>query len=212
MHVMRAFGRFAGVFVAGLAAVVVAAQEPRVDTGFPSGDRGSVFDVFPKVLTNAAGWKVDTASALKGKMFGLYFSAHWCGPCRGFTPQLVKFYQQVAAKSGFEIVFVSSDKTADDMRNYMTTSSMPWLAIPFDDPARQELKRRFQIRGIPSLVICGRDGKMLSANARWDVVMLGDGAVKAWEAPDYTPRTFADYRAANGSGGNCRNDEIQLAF
>jgi nucleoredoxin len=30
-----------------------------------------------------------------GKNIGLYFSAHWCGPCRQFTPQLVKMYEKL---------------------------------------------------------------------------------------------------------------------
>mmetsp|Transcript_119915 Transcript_119915/g.274753 ORF Transcript_119915/g.274753 Transcript_119915/m.274753 type:complete len:81 (-) Transcript_119915:67-309(-) len=34
---------------------------------------------------------VDTSS-LDGKTIGLYFSAHWCPPCRGFTPKLTESY------------------------------------------------------------------------------------------------------------------------
>ncbi len=47
-------------------------------------------------------------ASLKGKMVGIYFSAHWCPPCRAFTPNLVKFRDK--NKDEFEIVFVSSDK------------------------------------------------------------------------------------------------------
>src|SRR5437764_9700345 len=46
------------------------------------------------------------------KLIGLYFSAHWCPPCRKFTPELVQFYNRVAPQhSEFEIVFVSLDRT-----------------------------------------------------------------------------------------------------
>lgn len=31
-------------------------------------------------------------------LVALYFSAHWCAPCRKFTPQLVEFYNRVASQ------------------------------------------------------------------------------------------------------------------
>ena len=54
---------------------------------------------------------------IEGKnVIGLYFSAHWCPPCRGFTPQLAKAYSEYVAKVGnsaaIEVVFVSSDLSA----------------------------------------------------------------------------------------------------
>ncbi len=51
---------------------------------------------------------VDT---LEGKFVLLYFSAHWCPPCRGFTPILKEYYEALKAqRSDFEIIFVSSDE------------------------------------------------------------------------------------------------------
>ena len=45
-------------------------------------------------------------------MVGLYFSAHWCPPCRGFTPRLAKEYERMKGEGKkIEIVFISSDKS-----------------------------------------------------------------------------------------------------
>ena len=44
-------------------------------------------------LLKADGSKVEAEGALQGKDFVcLYFSAHWCPPCRMFTPKLKEFY------------------------------------------------------------------------------------------------------------------------
>ncbi|RLG30214.1 hypothetical protein DRO03_05040 [Methanosarcinales archaeon] len=58
--------------------------------------------------TNKSSLKIDK---LTGKIIGVYFSAHWCPPCRAFTPNLVKFYNSLKkADKPFEIIFVSSDR------------------------------------------------------------------------------------------------------
>ena len=44
------------------------------------------------------------------KYVGIYFSAHWCPPCRNFTPVLAEFYNSVNQNGKIlEIIFVSSD-------------------------------------------------------------------------------------------------------
>ena len=55
--------------------------------------------------------EIDTSTALKDKVVGIYFSAHWCPPCRSFTPELAKTYKLLTEEQQkhFEIVFVSSD-------------------------------------------------------------------------------------------------------
>ena len=175
------------VLVCGVAAASLHGEETAAGTQKPWYEES-----FAK-LTNATGEEVPV-SQLKDKIVGVYFSASWCPPCRGFTPQLVKFYNQGAGKENFEIVFVSSDKTADDMKNYMKKDSMPWKAIPFGDASAGVLKRKLGIRGIPTLVIYGSDGKIISRNARWDVVMLGPKALEAWKSPNYKAKTYQDYR------------------
>ena len=137
---------------------------------------------FPAKLVNAKGKTVDTASALNGKMVAVYFSASWCGPCRGFTPDLVKFYNSVSKKSNLELVFVSSDQNDSSMKKYMKDYKMPWLAIPFGNQKIKELKRELGVTGIPTLVVYDKTGKLVTKTARNDVVKLGNKAVEEWKS------------------------------
>ena len=86
----------------------------------------------------------------------LYFSAHWCGPCRQFTPALSAWYNTVNEDSKkVEIIYVSSDQTNDEFLEYAAT--MPWKCIPFSDvdciETRNRLKSMCQVQGIPKLVV-----------------------------------------------------------
>merc|ERR1712217_163727 len=84
-----------------------------------------------------------------GKPIGLYFSAHWCPPCRGFTPKLAEFYKD-GLKDKMEIVFVSSDRDQASFNKYF--NEMPWLAMPFEKHAEKEvLSDALGVSGIPSL-------------------------------------------------------------
>ncbi|BFG17584.1 hypothetical protein CerSpe_038580 [Prunus speciosa] len=105
---------------------------------------------------------------LEGKIIGLYFSANWYPPCWNFNQVLVGIYEQLKSSgSNFEIVYISSDEDADAFNIYH--ACMPWLAIPFSDlDTKKALNRRFDIEGIPSLVI-------LQPNDNKDEATLRDG-------------------------------------
>lgn len=134
--------------------------------------------VFTDGLENAQGQKV-ALDQLKGKIVGLYFSAHWCPPCRAFTPKLVEFRNKNAEK--FEIVFISSDKSAKDKQNYMTQVKMLWPSVPFRAESGKALATQYKVRGIPKLVILGPDGKLITDNGRGDVQSAPDTALATWE-------------------------------
>jgi thiol-disulfide isomerase/thioredoxin len=98
----------------------------------------------------------------KKKLIGLYFSAHWCGPCRKFTPQLVAYYNKVAAAHPeFEIVFVSSDKTAAEMEGYVREAQMPWPAVAFENAVKNAALDKYAGSAIPCLVIVNETGKVV---------------------------------------------------
>jgi thiol-disulfide isomerase/thioredoxin len=136
--------------------------------------------LFGKRLVDAKGKRVSTAE-LAGKTIGIYFSASWCPPCRAFTPQLVAAHEQLRKEGKpFEVVLVGHDRSEADMKAYMKSHDMPWLAIPFGDKPAEALKKKFGISGIPALVIVDAEGKTLSANARGDVARSGARAFDAW--------------------------------
>ncbi|XP_015704861.1 nucleoredoxin-like protein 2 isoform X3 [Coturnix japonica] len=96
-------------------------------------------DVFSgRLLVSKDGHSVDPEEALKNKVVGLYFSAGWCSPCRDFTPVLCDFYTELVEESQspapFEVVFISSDHSAEEMVGYMHSMHGDWLALPFHDP------------------------------------------------------------------------------
>ncbi|KAK3248794.1 hypothetical protein CYMTET_41752 [Cymbomonas tetramitiformis] len=126
--------------------------------------------------------KVEVES-LKGKVVGLYFSAHWCPPCRGFTPKLAEQYKALqAAGKPFEIVFISSDKSQDQFNEYY--AEMPWLALPYEDRDRKaKLSKKFKVSGIPSLVILDDEGKVITTDGRGAVTDSEFIANFPWSPP-----------------------------
>ncbi|XP_074992709.1 nucleoredoxin-like protein 2 isoform X2 [Calonectris borealis] len=96
-------------------------------------------DVFSgRLLVSKDGRSVDPEEALQNKVVGLYFSAGWCSPCRDFTPVLCDFYTELLEETQppapFEVVFISSDHSAEEMAGYMHAMHGDWLALPFHDP------------------------------------------------------------------------------
>eukprot|EP00092_Neocalanus_flemingeri_P003387 GFUD01003628.1.p1 GENE.GFUD01003628.1~~GFUD01003628.1.p1 ORF type:complete len:250 (+),score=53.32 GFUD01003628.1:75-824(+) len=138
-----------------------------------------------KELVNKSGNTILANHALKDKtVIAFYFSAHWCPPCRQFTPLLAKAYAASRTKGqggNVEVIFVSSDRTESDLQSYMKESHGDWLAIPFDDPVAQTLSAKFGVRGIPALKIVGIDGSEISADGREEVMSLGPAAFAQWE-------------------------------
>jgi len=135
----------------------------------PSGHQ-TLRDTIGRQIVYANGQHAPSETLAERRYVLLYFSAGWCGPCRRFTPQLASFYSDHAQSHSFEVLFVSSDRSAQDMQQYMQGANMTWPAIPYAQVEQSRLSRTYGVRGIPRLVILGQDG---------NVVMRGDGGAVA---------------------------------
>lgn len=128
-------------------------------------------------LDGSALRSVEDASLNGVKYFALYFSASWCGPCRQFTPHFIREYRRLkAAHPEFEAVFLSADRSAGAMRDYMKDDAMPWLAVKFDQRTQELMS--YSGPGIPCLVLVAADGRVLSDSYEGDNY-VGPGKVLA---------------------------------
>ena len=141
-------------------------------SGAAPGDGGdcskALIDLLGPTLISSSG-TVSTESALARKNVALYFSAHWCPPCRGFTPKLAAAYKSHLKAKNLEIIFISSDQDEATFLSYF--GEQPWLALPFADSKRKRaLGAKLGVSGIPSLILLDAQGKLVSADGRGKVM------------------------------------------
>jgi nucleoredoxin len=159
-----------------------------------SDPQGTSFPWKPKPFTEVIGDTfrrgdaIVNRDAILGKTLGIYFSAHWCPPCRGFTPTLANHYKAYKEKGlPFEVVFCSSDKDEASFESYykeMVSAGGDWLSLPWSSTVqRQDLNELFEVQGIPCLVIVDENGHVINSNARGAVGSDPTGEAFPWQPP-----------------------------
>ncbi len=143
-----------------------------------SKEKSNAMSILSSGVINHKNETVDFNTITSTKLVAFYFSAHWCPPCRNFTPLLAKFYNEVnQSEKQLEIIFVTSDQDLNSFTEYF--GHMPWLSLPFGDERIAELKKLFGVRGIPMLVVL-KDGVVVSTEARNQVCDNPSGCLKLW--------------------------------
>ncbi len=118
-------------------------------------------------FTAVDGTKVDLTS-LKGKVVLIDFWATWCPPCREEVPNVVAAYKKFHDK-GFEVIGISLDQSKEKLLAYTKENGMVWPQY-FDGKGwENEISSKYGIDGIPAMWLVGKDGKVVSTNAREDL-------------------------------------------
>ena len=107
-------------------------------------------------------------STLDGKVVLVDFWATWCGPCIAEIPNVLEAYQKYSSQ-GFEVVGISLDQDRDALEKFVTDRKIPW-PILFETSEgsgwQHPLATFYGISGIPTVILIGKDGNVVSLNAR----------------------------------------------
>lgn len=149
--------------------------------------RQMAIDALGNTFVDKEGQEFSKEQRLTKEFIGLYFSAHWCPPCRGFTPDLAEKYSQ-GLNEKMEIVFVSSDRDEAVFKDYL--SEMPWLALPYANRSEKAtLSDTYNVQGIPTFVVLDREFNVITTDGRSKLSKDPTGA----SLPDgWLPQPFAD--------------------
>ncbi|XP_066221827.1 nucleoredoxin-like protein 2 [Saccopteryx leptura] len=137
-----------------------------------------------RLLETCGGAWVEAEAVLQNKVVALYFAAAGCSPSRDFTPLLCDFYRELVEQARppapLAVVFVSVDASAQGMQEFMHQLPGAWLALPFHDPYRHELRTRYHISATPRLVILKPSGEVITDKGRKQIRERGRACFQNW--------------------------------
>lgn len=105
-------------------------------------------------LSGLDGTSMDSDS-WRGKVIVVNFWATWCGPCKEEMPALGRLHQALDPKEA-AVVTVTTDLQPDGIRAFLGQLG---LKLPVLLDAEQDVSRSFMVRGLPTTILIGKDGR-----------------------------------------------------
>jgi peroxiredoxin len=132
----------------------------------------------PEVGQEAPGFEIKTTDDItikladyRGKYVLLDFWATWCGPCVGETPNLKAVFEKYGQRENFAMIGLSLDPEKERPIAYAKEKGTQWINGFLGDWGRDEVTKKYGVKGIPSIWLVGPDGKVVAKGLRGEGIM-----------------------------------------
>jgi peroxiredoxin len=128
----------------------------------------------------------------KGKVVLVQFWATWCQPCMAELAGVEDAYKLYHDR-GFEVVGISIDDDREALDGFLEKNKLPWTIL--SDAKQSEGKPKhptaeyYGVIGIPTMILVGADGKVVSIDARGP--LLAEGLEKLLGPAEKAPKEEA---------------------
>jgi peroxiredoxin len=129
------------------------AAPPREERGIPVGARAPDLDVPGWV--NVEEGKAPTAESLKGKLILVEFWATTCGPCVRTMPKVQAIHDRYGPR-GLVVLAMSPDPAFKQTQ----FAALKGLTFPMGIDSSDSVRKAYQVDGIPTTYLIGRDGNV----------------------------------------------------